>query len=103
MRTTGLTSSFAVVVWDLPTTAMGEGIVVSGYTISIDFTNTDTDPDPRNTSAGARAIQLLATEGLEGGATVNITVTTDYQTPSVSDATSPVFSFLVPIMDADGK
>jgi len=69
------------VVWDLPSTAVGA--------VNIDFTNTQNDPTPMMNTTD-RAIRLVAGDGVVSGATVNISVTANYLTPSVDDATTPL-------------
>jgi len=84
------------VVWDLPSTAIGEGICLKDYTVNIDFTNTQDDLTLMMNTTD-RAIQLIAENGVEGGATVDVTVTANYLTPLVDGATTLMVSFTIPV------
>ena len=106
VRTSALTNTFAVVSWNLPSTAMGEGIVLSNYTATVELIGIDT-----SYSAGVPSQAFLLDESINtkfpGGVTpgrpVIVTFTANYASPPVSDATSTSFRFKILRNVNDGK
>ena len=106
IRSTALSGVFAVVVWDLPPTASGDGIAILRYSVALDFQGAATDNAfTVNTTSTTRGLMLssAAYSRYGPGRSVGITVTAFYSMPTGVQAAASEFVLVVPASEANGK
>ncbi len=105
IRSTALSGVFAVVVWDLPPTASGDGIAILRYSVALDFQGAATDNAFTVNTSTTRGLMLSSTaySRYGPGRSVGITVTALYSMPTGVQAAASEFVLVVPASEANGK
>ncbi len=106
VRSTALSGEFAVVVWDLPPTASGDGIAILSYSMALDFQGAATNNAfTVNTTSTTRGLMLssAAYSRYGPGRSVGITVTAFYSMPTGVQAAASEFVLIVPAIGTNGK
>ena len=102
VRTSALTDTFAVVTWDLPSTAMGKDIVLNNYMANFVIHGNGGSYSP-SVSKSIQAILLNnSIDGVEPGRRITVTVTANYVNPPDDATSGPAFEFIIP-MAGNGK
>ena len=99
-----MSTNFAVVVWDIPSTATGEGITISQYTVDLQFQGTAVRSSA-NATRDMRGLMLSRAVYPQyvAGRTVVVMVTAVYSAPAVTGATTQPFELIVPAEGAIGE
>ncbi len=103
IRSTALSGVFAVVVWDLPPTASGDGIAILRYSVALDFQGTDNAFTVNTSTTRGLMLSSAAYSRYGPGRSVGITVTALYSMPTGVQAAASEFVLVVPASEANGK
>ena len=97
-----MTTTFAVVAWDLPSTAMGKDIILNNYMANFMIIGTGGSYSPSVSKSNQAILLNNSINGVEPGRRITVTVTANYVNPPVDVTSDPAFEFIIP-MDGNGK